>query len=163
MKLSRSQIVWALAVLAAVALVYVLLLKPPPPPEEKIRQEVVRMVRAAEQKKLGDVMEPISLRFRSSDGLTRDELRGFLAGQLLRGQWVRIFLVDLDVRVTSPDTAEMTGKFIFGRSDAKTLKDLAKESVMSSYQIDAQLEREPDDEWRVVKASYKAIDASQFF
>lgn len=162
MKLTRGQLVWGAVALAALALGYVLLLKPPPPADELIRQKVVRMVRAAEAKQLGEVMEQISPRFRTRDGMSRDELKGFLAGQLFRGTWVRIFLVDMDVRVTSATTAEFSGKFIFGRSNAKQLKDLAKDSVMSAYQIDAQVERESDGEWRFVEASYREIDASQF-
>ncbi len=162
MKLTRNHLFWVAVVLGGAALAYVLLLKPPPPPETLIRQKVVQMVRSAERKELGDVIEQISPSFRTSDGLNRDELRGFLAGQLFRGQWVRIFLVEMDVQVKSATSAELSAKFIFGRSDAKELKDLAKESVMSSYQIDARAERESDGEWRFVWASYQPIDASQF-
>jgi hypothetical protein len=161
-KLTRTHLFWAAMVLGGAALAYLLLLKPPPPPETLIRQKVVQMVRSAERKELGDMMEQISPAFRTADGLTRDELRGFLAGQLFRGQWVRIFLVDMEAQVKSPTTVELDAKFIFGRSDAKELKDLAKDSVMSSYQIQARAERESDGEWRFVWATYKPIDASQF-
>jgi len=161
-RLTRAHLIGLGVLLGLAVLAYVLFLKPPPPPEELIRQKVVKMVAAAQEKKLGGVLEEISPRFRTSDGMNKDELRGFLAGQLFRGTWVRIFTVDLDVQVKSATSAEFTGKFIFGRSDAKVLKDLAKDSVLSSYQITATAELEPDGEWRFVSARYQEIDPTQF-
>ena len=112
---------------------------------------------AAEQKDLGAVMEEISDRFRGDQGLSKQELKGVLAGQLLRGAWVRIFTTDLEVKLRSPSTADFSGKFIFGRSAAKELKDLARDSELSRYQIDATLEKERDGEWRFVTAQYRQI------
>jgi len=161
-KLTRAQLFGLLGAAALGMLLYFLVLKPPPPTEELIRQKVVKMVASAQAKKLGGVMEELSPRFRTRDGMNRDEVRGFLAGQLLRGAWVRIFTVDLEVQVKSSTSATFSGKFIFGRSDAKTLKDLAKDSVMSSYQINASVEREADGEWRFVSADYQEVDPLQF-
>ena len=56
-----------------------------------------------------------------------------------------------------------TGKFIFARSEAKELKDLAKDSVMDAQQIDAKLEKEADGEWRFVTASHASVDPTSLF
>ena len=156
MRLSRL-IVVAL-VLAVGALVYLLWPRSEPTPDEAVRRIVVECTRAAEKKDVAAIMEHVSERFKANEGLGKQEVKQVLAGQLFRGQWVRVFTTDLEVRTTSPSSVEMTGKFIFGRSDAKELKDLARESVVSSYQIDATFEREPDGEWRAVSARYQQAD-----
>ena len=46
----------------------------------------------------------------------------------------------------------------FGRSQAKTLKDLARESVIAAYEITATVELEPDGEWRFVSATWQPAD-----
>jgi len=63
--------------------------------------------------------------------------------------------------VTSPSTASFSGKFIFGRSNAATLKELAKESELSSYAIEAKLEKERDD-WKFLSAKHRPIDPAEF-
>lgn len=80
-----------------------------------------------------------------------------MAGQPLRGDWVRVMTANVDVTVTSPTTADFRGIYLFGRSRAKTLKDLAKESTVSAYEITAAVELEPD-EWRFVSASWQQAD-----
>ena len=134
-----------------------------PRPEELIRQEVIALTVAAEQKKLSTVMEDVSERFTTPDGWAKEDLKGYLAAQLLGGTWVRIFTVNLDVALTGSSSATASGKFIFGRSEAKALEQLAKQSVMSAYAIDAKLEKEPDGRWRVVWARYQPIEGRNLY
>ncbi len=121
-------------------------------PEEKIRRKVVQMARAAEQKDVAFVMEQVSETFRGGDGFTKQELKGFLLGQILRGNWVRVFVADMKVTVNG-GSADFQGKFVFGRSEAARLEELAKESVMGSYRVDAKLALE-SGEWRFVSATW---------
>src|SRR4051812_18250148 len=106
----------------AAGAVYALWPKASQDPEEQIRQKVIQMSRAAEKKDLGFVLDQISDSFRSGDGLSKQELKGFLAAQILRGNWVRVFLVDTQVRVLG-STASFEGKFVFGRSEATRLEE----------------------------------------
>ncbi|HME91697.1 MAG TPA: hypothetical protein VKE49_09750 [Myxococcaceae bacterium] len=129
--------------------------------EELIRQKAVKMARAAEQKDLSYIMDQVSERFVSAEGWRKSELRGVLAGQLLRGNWLRVFPADLKVAVNSSTSATFSGKFIFGRSTATNLKDLVRDSAMSSYAIDAKLEKEGED-WKFVSASHREINPSEF-
>lgn len=155
--LSRLNLLSLGALAAALVIALILWLKESPPSsEELIRQKAIKMARAAEQKELGYVMDQISDRFSFEEGGKR-ELHQLLAAQILRGNWVRVFVVDTAVSITSPNTASFSGKFIFGRSKATTLKDLAKQSELSSYLVEAKLEKERDD-WKFVSARHRPIN-----
>ncbi len=161
MTLTRSKLLTALFVAAAAVVVVLLWPKgSQSSTEELIRQKVIKMARAAEKRDLGDVMDQVSDRFNFEGGGKRD-LHQFLAAQMLRGNWLRVFVVDLAVTMTSPTTATFSGKFIFGRSKATTLKELAKQSEVTSYLIEASLEKERDD-WKFVTARHRPIDPAEF-
>jgi hypothetical protein len=154
---------WVLALAAALAglLIWILWPRGPVTPEERIRRQVIDMARAAEHRDLSFIMEQVSPRFRSHEGWDRDEVKSVLASEILRGQWVRVFVVDFQVTVDTPRHAQMKGKFWLGRSDAKTLKELAAQSQVQGYEIDGELELE-DGDWRFVSASHQPLDPSQF-
>ena len=61
------------------------------------------------------------------------------------------------VNVTGPDQASARAKFVFGRSDAKSLKDLAKDSVMSAYAVDLDFAKEADGAWRVTAERHRPL------
>lgn len=130
-------------------------------PEERIVRAAVVMARGAERKELGTVMGPVSARFQSAEGWSKEELRGVVLGHLMRGQWVRVFPVDLKAELISPEVGDFSGTFIFGRSATATLADLARSTEMSAYRIEARFEREPDGEWRAVSASHRPVDPSE--
>jgi hypothetical protein len=160
-KPSRSRLIALFIVACATALVFLVWPKGSrATAEELIRRQVVQMARAAEDKDIGEITKHISDRFQFEEGGKR-ELQQLLAAQILRGNWLRVFVVGVDVRVTSGTTAGLSGKFIFGRSKATTLKELSKQSELSSYAIDAQLEKEGDD-WKIVSARRRAIDPAEF-
>jgi hypothetical protein len=162
MTLTRAK--WATGIFIAVAAVLGFVLWPKGTAasiEDLVRQKVVVMARAAEKKDLGFIMDQVSERFVSAEGWHKQELKQVLAYQLLRGNWVRVFIVDLKTSATSPNSATMSGKFIFGRSEATSLKELAKSTDMSSYLIQAKLEKE-GDQWKFVSAIHRALDPSEF-
>ncbi|MGA9520365.1 MAG: hypothetical protein WBV82_02810 [Myxococcaceae bacterium] len=161
--MTRSRVVGAALALAAAVAVLVLWPRNKPTPEEQIRQMVIQMTAAAEEKDLGFIMEQISERFRgTSPALSKQELRQILAAQILRGQWVRVFVRDIDVELRSPSEAWFRGKFIFGRSEADTLERLSAESRIQAYEVEGTLEQE-DGEWRFVSGGYRVIPAGQLF
>jgi hypothetical protein len=162
MTASRSKILAVLFVVVAAAVVVLLWPKgSQASSEELIRQKVIKMARAAEKKDLGLIMDQVSERFVFDEGGSKRDLHQLLVAQMLRGNWLRVFAVDLAVTVTSPNTATFSGKFIFGRSNATTLKELAKESELSSYAVEAKLEKEQDD-WKFVSAKHRPIDPAEF-
>ncbi len=154
MTVSRERLLAVGLALAAALAVWILWPRAPEDPEEVIRQKVIQMARAAEKKDVGFVLDQLSESFRSADGLSKQEMKGFIAAQILRGSWVRVFVVDTRVSAAG-STAEFQGKFVFGRSDAKELQNLTKESVMGSYRVEGKLTRESDGQWRFVSASWR--------
>jgi hypothetical protein len=122
---------------------------------------VVQLGRAAEERDLGFIMEQISAGFRTDEGWTRDELKGYLAARLLGGQWLRVFPVGVETHLVSPAQVGLTGTFIFGGSKAASIKDLVRDSAFSAEHIDATFEKEADGAWRAVRASHRALSQQE--
>jgi hypothetical protein len=157
--LSRSRVVGLGLGLLAAALVLFFWPRAEPGVQEAVTRRVVEMTRAAEEKDVGGVMEAVSERFRSDSGAWgKKEVRGVLASQVLRGQWVRIFMTNLEVREVSPTQGDFQARFIFGRSQAEKLEDLAADSVLNAYLIEGTFEKEADGEWRVVRAKHRPLN-----
>ncbi len=157
--LSRSRVVGGgLALLAAGAVLF-FWPRPEPGVQEAITRKVVELTRAAEQKDVGGVMEHVSEHFRSDGGgWGKKEVRGILTAQVLRGQWVRVFMTNLEVQEVSPTQGDFQARFIFGRSEAETVRDLAASSVLNAYSIEGTFKKEADGQWRVVRAKQRPIN-----
>jgi len=155
---TRGRLLAAAVAVAAGVTISLLVAGHPTPPEELIRRKAVAMADAAEKRDLGFIMKQVSEEFRTADGYRRDDVRQLLAGQLLRGEWVRVMTANVEVTVTSPSSATFRGTYLFGRSKAKELKDLAKESVIGAYEVTADVRREADGEWRFVAASWEQVE-----
>ena len=65
--------------------------------------------------------------------------------------------------MANPNQAEFSGGFIFGRSEAKEVSDLPRESVINAYRIDATLVKEADGEWRFTTASHRVVNPAELF
>jgi hypothetical protein len=109
------------------------------------------------------VMEGVSERFKSSQGWNKQQVRGVLVVQVLRGQWVRIFHTGLEVTEVSPTRGDFSVKFIFARSEAQELDQLARESVLNAWLVEGSFEKEQDGEWRVVQARNRQLEPTELF
>lgn len=164
MALPANKVFFVLAVLSAAGAAYLLWPKSPESPEEIITRQVTRMANAASERDVGGVMEYVSEQYRSEDGaLDKQTLRSFLAAQILRGQWVRVWPVDTQVRMVSAEAAEFVGTFVLSRSESESVRDLPKDSVFGSYEIRGEVVREADGVWRFVSSAYHPVDATQLF
>ncbi len=161
--LSRSRVVGLALALLAGGLVLALWPREEPPVQEAITRKIIQMTRAAEKKDVGAVMEGVSERFKSSQGWSKEQVRGVLVAQVLRGQWVRIFYTGLDVTEVSPTQGDFSVKFIFARSEAREVEQLARESVINAWLVEGSFEKEQDGEWRVVTARNRQLDPSELF
>lgn len=159
--MSRSKVLGLLLALVAGGLVLALWPRAEPGVEEAITREIVAMTHAAQEKDVGDVMERVSERFQTDRGWRKQQVRGVLAGQVLRGQWVRIFTTNLDVTEVSPTQGDFQVKLIFGRSPGERLEDLSREAIMSAYLIEGTFEKEEDGQWRVVRARHRSISPTE--
>ncbi len=163
MRLTKAQVLGLVLALVAAGLVLWLWPQEEPDVRTAITRRVVKLTADAERKDLAELMDGVSERFRSGEGWGKPELKGVLLGQVLRGQWVRIFTTGLDVTPVSETRGDFQIKLIFGRSEADALEKLARESVLSAYLIQGTFEREQDGEWRVVQASHRPLNPSDLF
>jgi hypothetical protein len=156
--LSRSKVVGVVLALAVAGLVLAFWPRAEPGVQEAITREIISMTSAAQEKNVGDIMDRVSDRFRTHQGWTKDQVRGVLVGQVLRGQWVRVFTTNLDVTEVSPARGDFQVKIIFGRSPGERIEDLSKETVLSAYLIEGTFEKEQDGKWRVVSARHQSLN-----
>ena len=108
-------------------------------------------------------MEGVSDRFKAGRGWGKEQVKGVLVAQVLRGQWVRIFHTGLEVTEVSPTRGDFSVRFIFARSEARELDQLATESVVDAWSVEGSFEKEPDGEWRVVEARDRRLDPTELF
>lgn len=129
-------------------------LRAPPIDEERIQALLAAAARAAEEKRVGDVVEAVSERF-AGEGLDRRALRQLVAYQVMRGEWVAVSIAGVRLEVAG-DIARAAVDVVLARSGAgRTLTDLLP--VNGSVQrLLLRLERE-EGEWRVVRARWRAV------
>ncbi|HEX8824941.1 MAG TPA: hypothetical protein VF794_33805 [Archangium sp.] len=161
--LSRGHVLGlALALLAAGA-VLAFWPREEPGVKEAITRKVIQMTESAERKDMAELMEGVSDNFQTGEGWNKQQVKGVLLGQVLRGSWVRIFVKDLNVTEVNPSRGDVQMKIIFGRSEAEQLETLAQDSVLSAYMIEGTFEKQDDGEWRIVQARHRSLSPTELF
>ncbi|XXF75962.1 hypothetical protein P2318_23275 [Myxococcaceae bacterium GXIMD 01537] len=155
--MSRSKVVGVVLALLAGGLVLAFWPREEPGVKEAVSREIIAMTRAAQEKDVGAIMEHVSERFRAAQGWDKQQVRGVLVGQVLRGQWVRVFTTNLEVTEVTPTRADYRVKIIFGRSPGERIEDLSRETVLSAYLLEGAFEKEDDGQWRVVSARHQSL------
>ena len=163
MSLPASRVLGLVLALAAGALVLVLWPSKEPGVAEAIERRVRELAHAAEERDLGDLTDGVSERFRSKQGWGKTEAKRVLAAQVLRGEWLRVFVADLDAQEQSPTRGSFRAKLLFARSEAQSLEGLARESVTSAWLLEGVFEREDDGTWRVVEVSQRRLGPTELF
>jgi len=163
MTLSRGHVLGLVLALLAAGAVLALWPREQPGVKEAITRKVVKMTDAAERKDMAELMEGVSDTFQSGEGWNKQQLKGVLLSQVLRGEWVRVFVKDLAVTEVNPARGDVQMKIIFGRSEADQLENLARESVLSAYLIEGTFEKQDDGEWRVIQARHRSLSPTELF
>ena len=81
--------------------------------------------------------------------------------ELSAATYMRVFPADIEVRSVSPTRVELTGLFLFSRSRAHALRDLARDTETIGEAIDATAERESDGVWRFITARHRRLTSSE--
>ncbi len=151
----------AIAAAAAVLVGAVWLLHPSPArtPEERIQALFQEAARAAEQRKVGEVVEILSERFEGGgegSRATRDDVRRLLVAELLRGQWVSVTISAAPVIVDGP-RARATVDAVLSRA-ADRSKGLASllpgEASVHRFRLDLE---EEGGKWWVVSGQWRQV------
>jgi hypothetical protein len=156
--MSRRTLFLALAIVAlAGAMGWRLLRVPAPTDEERIGALLDRAARAAEEKRVADVVEPVSERFRGG-GLDRRGVKQLVAFHVLRGEWVSVSISSPRIRVLEEGAGARANVDVVlarGAGKGKAL-DALLPGEASVHRIACRLERE-DGDWRIVEATWTPV------
>ena len=157
MAISRRTLLLAVALsTAAIAAGVALRLgRQPPSDEALIRKLLDDAARAAEEKRVGDAIEPVSERFRGG-GLDRRGVKKLVAFHVLRGEWVSVWIAGARIAVAG-DAARANVDAVLARASGK---GKALEALLpgeaTAHRFACRLEREGDG-WRIVEAEWRPI------
>jgi len=146
-----------LAVLAACA---ALACRAPRSDEDQIRALFEDAARAAGERRVSDVVAPLSERFRGNEGIGRHEAKQLVAAQVLRGEWTAVAISGATVEVEG-ESARATVDAILtrGAGKGKALADLLPGEA-SAHRFDCRLERE-EGRWQVVAAEWRPLSLAE--
>ena len=149
----NARVLGVILALAAGARVLIFWPKKPLDDEGQIRALFSQCVQAAQDRKLDVIADAMAPEFKAH-GASKDEVRQMLGFQLLRDkETVAVFNPTLDVTL-EPPKASVSSELIFARAKATSPAELAPQSVVASYHLDAKLEKR-DGKWLFVSAEYK--------
>lgn len=152
--MKRRTLVSLAALVLVAAVVAIRAGREPESDEDRIRALFSEAALAAEEKRIGDVVEGVSERF-AEGGLDKQGLKRLVAGMVLRGDWVSVTIAGIAVSVEG-DLARANVDVVTARSGkGKALADLLPQDG-AAQRIACRLEREKDG-WRVVGATWSAI------
>lgn len=163
MQLDRSKLILLAAGLAVVGLGLWLWPTRAQTPEDRIRHQVEQMAEAAGKRDLGFILEQISEQFAGQGGADKAQLKGILAAQMFRGEFVEVVPLDLEVTLEGESQATFSGKFLFARKAGQDLAAAAEAGSLTGYRIDATLVREADGEWRFRTAEHGRLGGADLF
>ena len=135
------------------------LTRPAPADEERIRALFAGAARAAEEKRIGDAVAPLSERFRSEAGWDRAEVKRAIAGAVLRGAWVSVSVAGDRIEVDGSRARAALHVVAVRSGRGRALSELLPQDA-TALRIDARLERE-EGAWRVVGASWREIPLAE--
>ncbi len=155
----RTIAVAAIAAALAAAIWFLLPSRVAATPEERIRALFDEAAKAAEKRKVDEVVRILSERFTGGgegQQAGRDDVRRMLAFELLRGQWVSVSISAAEVSVDG-SRARANVDAVLSRS-ADPGKGLASllPGEASAHRFRLALEEE-GGEWRVVSGSWRRI------
>ena len=130
---------------------------------ELVEQRCLQLLHAAESRNVPAMMEIISDRFQGEGGMDRVQLQAMLSHQLAQQSWVRIFMTGLTVDVApgqEAHEARVHARFVFGRSQAQTLHDLARDSVLDAYAVEAYFVEE-GGLWRLSSETHRGLSPDE--
>jgi hypothetical protein len=143
-----------LALLALAAFLAFRALQPAPSDEGRIRALLDDAATAAEERRIGDVVQGVSERFEGS-GLDRDGVRRLVAAHVLRGTWVSVAITGERIEVRGDDARALVDVLLSRSGKGTPLAQLMPEQA-TVHRFALRLERERDG-WRVVAAAWRRI------
>jgi hypothetical protein len=154
----RASLVLAAAALAGAALAAGVACRPPPSDEQRIRALLDEAARAAEEKRVGDVVRDVSERFQG-EGLDRRGVKQLVAFHVVRGDWLSVSIAGAAVEA-SGDAGRAEVDVVLSRSGKGTpLRELLPEQA-TVHRFQLTLAREAGG-WKVTAARWRPITLAE--
>jgi hypothetical protein len=121
--------------------------------EDKVKKVVTRVQQAAEEKKIGAVLDHISKTYRDPQGNDYNGIKGLLAFYFFRHQKVSVYMPNIDIVVTGPTAKAMFQTILTGRGTGEAAGGILPEAL-GAYNFDVLLATE-DGLWKVTSAKWE--------
>lgn len=125
-----------------------------PSDEEQIRSLFTETARAAEERRVGDVMRGVSDRF-EGQGLDKQGVKQLVAFHVLRGSWVALALGGEKLSVAGDAASAAVDVVMIRSGKGRVLAELLPEQA-TVHRFTFRLEREADG-WKVTSATWRPV------
>jgi hypothetical protein len=121
--------------------------------EDKVKKAVTSVQQAAQEKKIGAVLEHISKTYRDPQGNDYNGIKGLLAFYFFRHQKVSVYMPNIDIVVTGSTAKAMFQAILTGRGTGEAAGGILPEAL-GAYNFDVLLNKE-DGAWKVTSAKWE--------
>ncbi len=121
--------------------------------EDKVKKVITSVQQAAEEKKIGAVLDHISKSYQDPQGNDYNGIKGLLAFYFFRHQKVSVYMPNIDVVVTGPTAKALFQAILTGRGTGESAGGLLPEAL-GAYNFDVLLAKE-DSSWKVTSAKWE--------
>jgi hypothetical protein len=146
--MTLTRIAGAGAVVAVVGITLLALRRPADSPEDQVRKAVEDMAQAARTHDVAGVLGHVSERFQSPNLGTKNELRAYLLGELLRGGAVEARVLEARAEPRTGGEVLFSGRLFLGRTGGGL--DLGQRAVEATFVSE-------DGAWRVIRARVEPV------
>jgi len=123
--------------------------------EDKVKKVVTSVQQAAEEKKIGAILEHISKAYRDPQGNDYNGIKGLLAFYVFRHQKVSVYMPNIDIVVTGPTAKAVFQAILTGRGTGtgETTGGILPEAL-GAYNFEVLMSKE-DGAWKVTSAKWE--------
>ncbi len=121
--------------------------------EDKVKKVVTSVQQAAEEKKIGAVLEHISKTYRDPQGNDYNGIKGLLAFYFFRHKKVSVYMPNIDIVVTGPTAKAVFQAILTGRGTGEAAGGILPEAL-GAYNFEVLLNKE-DGAWKVASAKWE--------
>jgi len=121
--------------------------------EDRVKKVVTSVQQAAEEKKIGAVLEHISKTYRDPQGNDYNGIKGLLAFYFFRHQKVSVYMPNIDIVVTGPTAKAIFQAILTGRGTGEAAGGILPEAL-GAYNFEVVLYKE-DGQWKVTSAKWE--------
>lgn len=121
--------------------------------EDKVKKVVTSVQQAAEEKKIGAVLDHVSKTYRDPQGNDYNGIKGILAFYFFRHQKVSVYMPNIDIVVSGPTAKAVFQTILTGRGTGEAAAGILPEAL-GAYNFEVLFNKE-DGQWKVTSARWE--------